>query len=369
MSFRLFSRAPRMTSVAAASPAGAPPASAIDRSPRRYAPVSEPLPFGQQLRRRALEDHVPAVLAGARAEVDHVVGGADRLLVVLDDDDGVAEIAQPRQRRRAARGCRAGAGRSTARRARRARRSGSRRSASPAGCAALRRPTASPRCGRASGSRRRRRRGSAAARGSRAGCGSAMSALAIGQLERVEHAAAPRQIGRFDVLGDRPALHADRQALRLQPLALAGRARPQRAVRLEVFLLGPGAFFVAAAQVRDQPFEVRRRTDRPRLALLRLRRRDVSASSRRAACRRAPENSRSRMLLRQPAERQRRDRCRTSGSSAASASRTSLRSPLRPRRDRAVRRATATRPARPRADRSRRPRRAPGTPGRRRAAS
>ena len=44
----------------------------------------------------------------------------------------------------AACGCRAGAGRSTARRARRARRSGSSRSAWPGGCAALRRPTASP---------------------------------------------------------------------------------------------------------------------------------------------------------------------------------------------------------------------------------
>ena len=39
-----------------------------------------------------------AVLAGARAEVDHVVGRSDRLLVVLDDDDRVAEIAKPRER-------------------------------------------------------------------------------------------------------------------------------------------------------------------------------------------------------------------------------------------------------------------------------
>ena len=48
--------------------------------------------------RRALEDDVAAVLAGAGTEIDHVVGGANRLLVVLDDDDRVAEIAQPRQR-------------------------------------------------------------------------------------------------------------------------------------------------------------------------------------------------------------------------------------------------------------------------------
>ena len=33
-----------------------------------------------------------------RAEVDHVVGHADRLFVVLDDDHGVAEIAQARER-------------------------------------------------------------------------------------------------------------------------------------------------------------------------------------------------------------------------------------------------------------------------------
>ena len=85
-----------------------------------------PTPFPRhrlhQVTGRALEDHVPAVLAGAGAEIDHVVGGSDRLLVVLDDDHGVAEVAQPRQRRRAACGCRAGGGRSTARRARTARR-------------------------------------------------------------------------------------------------------------------------------------------------------------------------------------------------------------------------------------------------------
>ena len=49
--------------------------------------------------------------------------------------------------------CRAGAGRSTARRGCRARRPASCRSGSPAGCAAPRRPTASPPCGRATGSR------------------------------------------------------------------------------------------------------------------------------------------------------------------------------------------------------------------------
>ena len=171
MFFRLFSRAPRMTS----SPfSGGRRAAGVAnrrarRSDTRRSATRRARRAVHQLLRRALEDHVAAVLAGAGAEVDHVVGRPDRLLVVLDDDDGVAEIAQPRQRRRAACGCRAGAGRSTARRARTARRSGSRRSASRAGCAALRRPTASRRCGRASGSRRRRRSGTAAAPESRAG--------------------------------------------------------------------------------------------------------------------------------------------------------------------------------------------------------
>ena len=44
-----------------------------------------------------------AVLARARAHVDDEVGRADRLLVVLDDDDGVAEVAQPLHRRDEAR--------------------------------------------------------------------------------------------------------------------------------------------------------------------------------------------------------------------------------------------------------------------------
>ena len=40
---------------------------------------------------------LPAVLARARADVDHPVGGGDGVLVVLDDDEGVAEVAQPGQ--------------------------------------------------------------------------------------------------------------------------------------------------------------------------------------------------------------------------------------------------------------------------------
>src|SRR3989475_3449233 len=39
-----------------------------------------------------------AVPPGAGAEVHDVVGGADRLLVVLDDEHGVAEVAQALER-------------------------------------------------------------------------------------------------------------------------------------------------------------------------------------------------------------------------------------------------------------------------------
>ncbi len=43
-------------------------------------------------------DDLSAVLTGSRPDVDHPVALANRLLVVLDDDDGVAEVAQPGQR-------------------------------------------------------------------------------------------------------------------------------------------------------------------------------------------------------------------------------------------------------------------------------
>ena len=51
-----------------------------------------------------------AVHAGAGAHVDHVVGHADGVLVVLDHDHGVAEVAQVRSVSAGGR-CRAGAGR------------------------------------------------------------------------------------------------------------------------------------------------------------------------------------------------------------------------------------------------------------------
>ena len=53
---------------------------------------------GEDLGGRALGDHEAAVDAGARAHVDDVVGLADRVLVVLDDDHRVAEVAQVLER-------------------------------------------------------------------------------------------------------------------------------------------------------------------------------------------------------------------------------------------------------------------------------
>ena len=47
---------------------------------------------------RPRRDELPAVLAGARPEVDDVVRRRDRRLVVLDDEHGVAQVAQPLER-------------------------------------------------------------------------------------------------------------------------------------------------------------------------------------------------------------------------------------------------------------------------------
>ena len=52
---------------------------------------------GDQVVDLALGDDMAAVDAGAGADVEHVVGGADGVLVVLDHDHGVAEVAQPLQ--------------------------------------------------------------------------------------------------------------------------------------------------------------------------------------------------------------------------------------------------------------------------------
>ncbi len=49
---------------------------------------------GDQVVDRAFRHDVAAVDAGAGADVEHVIGAADGVLVVLDHDHGVAEVAQ-----------------------------------------------------------------------------------------------------------------------------------------------------------------------------------------------------------------------------------------------------------------------------------
>ena len=54
-------------------------------------------------------DDLAAAHAGAGAEIDEVVGRPHGVLVVLDDEHGVAQVAQPfeaRSRRSLSRGCR-----------------------------------------------------------------------------------------------------------------------------------------------------------------------------------------------------------------------------------------------------------------------
>ena len=104
----------------------------------RKRPVTESA-LRRQVGRAAFGHQPAAALAGAGADVDDVVGAADRVFVVLHHDQRVALVAQACAARRAASGCRAGAGRWSARRARSRRPAGCCRAARPGGCAAPRR--------------------------------------------------------------------------------------------------------------------------------------------------------------------------------------------------------------------------------------
>ena len=96
MFFRLCSRAPRTASHASPGSRRSVGTSIV-RLPDRYCPVIDAFDFEQVLD-RARHDDLAAVLARARPDVDDVVGDPDRLLVVLDDDHRVAEVAQPHER-------------------------------------------------------------------------------------------------------------------------------------------------------------------------------------------------------------------------------------------------------------------------------
>ncbi len=80
---------------------------ALRRAPvrrHRDAATAREIRAGQRTRlpedriERTLGDDFAAVLARARTDIDHPVSGADRLLVVLDDDDRVAEITHAEER-------------------------------------------------------------------------------------------------------------------------------------------------------------------------------------------------------------------------------------------------------------------------------
>ena len=65
--------------------------------PFRYLP-GQAFRVGHHFGGRALRDDVAAVHAGAGANVDHIIREADRVLVMLDHDHRVAEIAQLHER-------------------------------------------------------------------------------------------------------------------------------------------------------------------------------------------------------------------------------------------------------------------------------
>ena len=93
---RLCSRAPWTTSHS--SPGWRRSAgTGMDRLPDRYWPVIDALVRSSPCTRAGVDD-LAAVLAGAGADVDDVVGDPDGVLVVLDDEHGVAEVAQADQR-------------------------------------------------------------------------------------------------------------------------------------------------------------------------------------------------------------------------------------------------------------------------------
>ena len=93
MFFRLCARAPRRTSFLPL-PVRRLVGIGTDRSPRRNAPVIE-RGCREEHVERAVGDHLAAVLARPGPDVEDPVGRPDRLLVVLDDEDGVAQVAQP----------------------------------------------------------------------------------------------------------------------------------------------------------------------------------------------------------------------------------------------------------------------------------
>ena len=213
-----------------------------------------PMPVRKQLRRLALEDDVSAMLAGARSQVHDVVGGANRFFVVLHDNDGVSQVAKTGQRRQQAPIV--------------ALVQANRRlvehveDAGEVGADLRRQPDAlSFTAGQRGGASIERQvsdadvieESQALANLSQHPPGHECFTLA--QLKGLEHGqhVADREI---DVIRHAATLDLDREALRLQPLAVADGALAKRPIRLEVLLNGPRSLFVPSSQIGNHALEV-----------------------------------------------------------------------------------------------------------------
>ena len=69
-----------------------------DHAPSHKISAGQRVGTGHDLLGRARADHLATVLASTRAHIDHVVRGANRILVMLNHDHGVANVTQALQR-------------------------------------------------------------------------------------------------------------------------------------------------------------------------------------------------------------------------------------------------------------------------------
>ena len=203
---------------------------------------------------RALGDDVPAVLARARAHVDQVVGRAHHLLVVLDHEHGVAEVAQPLER--------------PDQLAVVALVQADRRLVEDVEHADELRPDLrrEPEPLRLAAAQRRRRAvelqvADAHVLEEREPLADLLDdpradqLLGLGQLEHVEELDRPLHRHARELV-DVPLADRDREHLGLQPRALADRARPEAHVLLDpLALLARVGLLVAALEARDDPLE------------------------------------------------------------------------------------------------------------------
>ena len=220
----------------------------------QIAPGQRRVPVRRQLRRGPLEHHLSAEDPGPRPQIDHVVGGPDGLLVVLDHHHRVPEVAQPPQRRQQqpvvplvqADG----------------RLVEHVQHAGEVGADLGGEPYALPLSPRQGGRAPRQRQVAdpdvveepqPVADLAEHAAGNQL--LALGQLDGGQRRVGLRQ-RQPGVLGDGAALHPHRPALGPQALAGAGGTALQGTERLELLLLGPGPRLVAAPQVGQDPLEV-----------------------------------------------------------------------------------------------------------------